>query len=104
MRPATADGVTIMAKVPVLVPEGNLGSYLQEIRKFPMLEQNEEYMLAKSWRARGDTEAAHNLVTSHLPLVSKTAMVSRGLRLPLSELTSEPNREDRRASGREKVG
>src|SRR3546814_5713048 len=93
MRPATADGVTIMAKVPVLVPEGNLGSYLQEIRKFPMLEQNEEYMLAKSWRERGDTEAAHKLVTSHLRLVAKIAMGYRGYGLPLSELISERSEE-----------
>ncbi|HEY9539348.1 MAG TPA: RNA polymerase sigma factor RpoH [Kiloniellaceae bacterium] len=79
------------AKVPVLVPEGNLGSYLQEIRKFPMLEQNEEYMLAKAWRERGDTEAAHKLVTSHLRLVAKIAMGYRGYGLPLSELVSEGN-------------
>jgi RNA polymerase sigma-32 factor len=79
------------AKVPVLVPEGNLSSYLQEIRKFPMLEQNEEYMLAKSWRERGDTEAAHKLVTSHLRLVAKIAMGYRGYGLPLSELISEGN-------------
>jgi len=79
------------AKVPVLVPEGNLGSYLQEIRKFPMLEADEEYMLAKSWRERGDTEAAHKLVTSHLRLVAKIAMGYRGYGLPLSELISEGN-------------
>ncbi|WP_193367988.1 RNA polymerase sigma factor RpoH [Pelagibius marinus] len=78
-------------KVPVLAPEGNLSSYLQEIRKFPMLEQNEEYMLAKSWRERGDTEAAHKLVTSHLRLVAKIAMGYRGYGLPLSELISEGN-------------
>ena len=79
------------AKVPVLVPEGNLSGYLQEIRKFPMLEQDEEYMLAKSWRERGDTEAAHKLVTSHLRLVAKIAMGYRGYGLPLSELVSEGN-------------
>ncbi len=78
-------------KVPVLAPEGNLSSYLQEIRKFPMLEQDEEYMLAKSWRERGDTEAAHKLVTSHLRLVAKIAMGYRGYGLPLSELISEGN-------------
>jgi len=79
------------AKVPVLVPEGNLSGYLQEIRKFPMLEQNQEYMLAKSWRERGDTQAAHQLVTSHLRLVAKIAMGYRGYGLPLSELISEGN-------------
>ena len=79
------------AKVPVLVPEGNLSGYLQEIRKFPMLEQDQEYMLAKSWRERGDTQAAHQLVTSHLRLVAKIAMGYRGYGLPLSELISEGN-------------
>jgi RNA polymerase sigma-32 factor len=75
----------------MLVPEGNLGSYLQEIRKFPMLEQNEEYMLAKAWRERGEIESAHKLVTSHLRLVAKIAMGYRGYGLPLSELISEGN-------------
>ncbi len=79
------------AKVPVLVPEGNLSGYLQEIRKFPMLEQDQEYMLAKAWRERGDTQAAHQLVTSHLRLVAKIAMGYRGYGLPLSELISEGN-------------
>ena len=79
------------SKVPVLAPEGNLSGYLQEIRKFPMLEQDQEYMLAKSWRERGDTEAAHKLVTSHLRLVAKIAMGYRGYGLPLSELISEGN-------------
>ncbi len=78
-------------KVPVLVSEGNLSSYLQEIRKFPMLEQNEEYMLAKSWREHDDIDAAHKLVTSHLRLVAKIAMGYRGYGLPLSELISEGN-------------
>jgi RNA polymerase sigma-32 factor len=79
------------SKVSVLVPEGNLTGYLQEIRKFPMLEQDQEYMLAKSWRERGDTQAAHQLVTSHLRLVAKIAMGYRGYGLPLSELISEGN-------------
>jgi RNA polymerase sigma-32 factor len=79
------------AKVPVLVPEGNLNSYLQDIRKFPMLEADEEYMLAKSWRERGDVDAAHKLVTSHLRLVAKIAMGYRGYGLPVSELISEGN-------------
>jgi len=79
------------AKVPVLTPEGNLNSYLQQIRKFPMLTQDEEFMLAKSWRERGDVDAAHKLVTSHLRLVAKIAMGYRGYGLPLSELISEGN-------------
>ncbi|HIP77476.1 MAG TPA: RNA polymerase sigma factor RpoH [Kiloniellaceae bacterium] len=79
------------AKVPVLVAEGNLSGYLQEIRKFPMLEQDEEFMLAKAWRERGDAESAHRLVTSHLRLVAKIAMGYRGYGLPLSELISEGN-------------
>ena len=72
-------------------PEGNLTRYLQEIRKFPMLEQQQEYMLAKSWREHGDTDAAHQLVTSHLRLVAKIAMGYRGYGLPLGELISEGN-------------
>jgi RNA polymerase sigma-32 factor len=74
--------------VPSLSGEGNLTRYLQEIRKFPMLEPEEEYMLAKRWKEREDSEAAHRLVTSHLRLVAKIAM---GYRLPLSELISEGN-------------
>ena len=75
----------------VPTPEGNLARYLQEIRKFPMLEPQEEYMLAKRWREHGDTEAAHKLVTSHLRLVAKIAMGYRGYGLPLAELISEGN-------------
>jgi len=78
-------------KVPVLGSEGNLSRYLQEIRKFPMLEQQQEYMLAKSWREHGDVDAAHQLVTSHLRLVAKIAMGYRGYGLPVSELISEGN-------------
>src|SRR4051794_35969882 len=77
--------------VPVISSEGNLSRYLQEIRKFPMLEPEQEFMLAKSWREHGDTEAAHKLVTSHLRLVAKIAMGYRGYGLPLSELISEGN-------------
>src|SRR5437763_4839157 len=77
--------------VPSLCGEGNLTRYLQEIRKFPMLEPEEEYMLAKSWKEREDSEAAHRLVTSHLRLVAKIAMGYRGYGLPLSELISEGN-------------
>ncbi len=77
--------------LPVMSHESNLSRYLQEIRKFPMLEPDEEFMLAKSWREHGDTEAAHRLVTSHLRLVAKIAMGYRGYGLPLSELISEGN-------------
>ena len=78
-------------RLPVVGPEGNLSRYLQDIRKFPMLEHDEEFMLAKSWREHDDTEAAHKLVTSHLRLVAKIAMGYRGYGLPLSELISEGN-------------
>jgi RNA polymerase sigma-32 factor len=77
--------------VPSISGEGNLSRYLQEIRKFPMLEPNEEYMLAKSWKEHEDSAAAHRLVTSHLRLVAKIAMGYRGYGLPLSELISEGN-------------
>jgi RNA polymerase sigma-32 factor len=77
--------------LPVLSGEGNLSRYLQEIRRFPMLEPEEEFMLAKRWREHGDSEAAHRLVTSHLRLVAKIAMGYRGYGLPLSELISEGN-------------
>ena len=79
------------ASVPSLSGEGSLTRYLQEIRKFPMLEPEEEYMLAKRWKEREDSEAAHRLVTSHLRLVAKIAMGYRGYGLPLSELISEGN-------------
>ena len=72
-------------------PEGNLQRYLQQIRQFPMLEKQEEYMLAKRWREHEDTEAAHKLVTSHLRLVAKIAMGYRGSGLPVSDLISEGN-------------
>jgi RNA polymerase sigma-32 factor len=77
--------------VPSISGEGNLTRYLQEIRKFPMLEPDEEYMLAKRWKEGEDSEAAHRLVTSHLRLVAKIAMGYRGYGLPLSELISEGN-------------
>jgi len=83
-----------MAQVPSLPdvgPESNLSRYLQEIRKFPMLEPDEEFMLAKRWQEHEDTEAAHRLVTSHLRLVAKIAMGYRGYGLPVSELISEGN-------------
>jgi RNA polymerase sigma-32 factor len=75
----------------VLANEGGLSRYLDEIRKFPMLEPSEEYMLAKRWREHGDREAAHKLVTSHLRLVAKIAMGYRGYGLPISEVVSEGN-------------
>ncbi len=78
-------------RLPVPIIEGNLSRYLQEIRKFPMLEADEEYMLAKRWREDDDIDSAHKLVTSHLRLVAKIAMGYRGYGLPLSELISEGN-------------
>ncbi len=72
-------------------PEGNLQRYLQQIRKFPMLEKNEEYMLAKRWLEHEDTSAAEKMVTSHLRLVAKIAMGYRGYGLPINELISEGN-------------
>jgi RNA polymerase sigma-32 factor len=77
--------------LPTISSEGGLGRYLQEIRKFPMLEPDEEYMLAKRWQEHGDPDAAQKLVTSHLRLVAKIAMGYRGYGLPLSELISEGN-------------
>ena len=74
-----------------LTPEGNLSRYLQEIRKFPLLEPQQEFMLAKAWREHGDSKAAHKLVTSHLRLVAKIAMGYRGYGLPVAELISEGN-------------
>ncbi|MEP3247207.1 MAG: RNA polymerase sigma factor RpoH [Sneathiella sp.] len=79
------------ASVPVITPEGGLSRYLQEIRKFPMLEPDEEYMLAKAWKDREDSEAAHKMVTSHLRLVAKIAMGYRGYGLPVGELIAEGN-------------
>ena len=77
--------------IPRIGSEGGLSRYLQEIRKFPMLEAAEEFMLAKRWREHGDVEAAHKLVTSHLRLVAKIARGYRGYGLPVSELISEGN-------------
>ena len=88
MSTATTPAIPAM---PVISPDSNLSRYLQEIRKFPMLEPNEEYMLAKRWREHGDSGAAHRLVTSHLRLVAKIAMGYRGYGLPLGELISEGN-------------
>jgi RNA polymerase sigma-32 factor len=79
------------AALPLITAESGLTRYLEEIRRFPMLEPQEEYMLAKSWREHGDREAAHRLVTSHLRLVAKIAMGYRGYGLPISEVISEGN-------------
>jgi len=79
------------AALPILSAETGLSRYLEEIRRFPMLEPQEEYMLAKSWREHGDRDAAHKLVTSHLRLVAKIAMGYRGYGLPISEVISEGN-------------
>ncbi|ADH89977.1 RNA polymerase, sigma 32 subunit, RpoH [Ancylobacter novellus DSM 506] len=82
-----------MARSAMSLPsaEGGLSRYLAEIRRFPMLEPQEEYMLAKRWREHEDPEAAHKLVTSHLRLVAKIAMGYRGYGLPISEVISEGN-------------
>src|SRR5687767_8124051 len=77
--------------LPIITAEGGLARYLDEIRRFPMLEPQQEYMLAKSWREHGDRDAAHKLVTSHLRLVAKIAMGYRGYGLPISEIVSEGN-------------
>ena len=79
------------AALPMISAESGLSRYLAEIRRFPMLEPQEEYMLAKSWREHGDRDAAHRLVTSHLRLVAKIAMGYRGYGLPIGEVISEDN-------------
>ena len=82
---------TIATNLPSISDESSLSSYLLQIKKFPMLEAEEEYMLAKSWRERGDLKSAQKLVTSHLRLGAKIAMGYRGYGLPVSELVSEGN-------------
>jgi RNA polymerase sigma-32 factor len=79
------------ATLPILAAEFGLTGYLKKVRRFPMLEPQEEYMLAKSWREHDDHEAAHRLVTSHLRLVAKIAVRYRGYGLPMSEMISEGN-------------
>jgi RNA polymerase sigma-32 factor len=79
------------ATLPIRTVEPGLTHYLEEIRRFPMLERQEEYMLAKRWREHGDREAAHKLVTSHLRLVTRMARDYRGYGLPISEAISEGN-------------
>jgi RNA polymerase sigma-32 factor len=75
----------------VMTPEGGLSRYLTEIRKFPMLAKDEEFMLAKAWQEHQDPQSAHRLVTSHLRLVAKIAMGYRGYGLPIGEVISEGN-------------
>ena len=82
---------TITSNLPSIDVEGSLSKYLTQIKKFPMLSEEEEYMLAKSWRERGNIKAAQKLVTSHLRLVAKIAMGYRGYGLPVSEMVSEGN-------------
>jgi RNA polymerase sigma-32 factor len=77
--------------LPAPTPEGGLNRYMQEIRKFPLLEPEEEYMLAKAWVEKGDSGAAHRMVTSHLRLAAKIAMGYRGYGLPQAEVISEAN-------------
>jgi RNA polymerase sigma-32 factor len=79
------------AQLPILAADGGLSRYLDEIRKFPMLKPDEEFMLAKRWREHDDRDAAHKLVTSHLRLVAKIAMGYRGYGLPIGEVVSEGN-------------
>ena len=79
------------SNLPTLSPDNGLTRYLQEIRKFPMLEPEEEYMLAKSWAEHGDSKSAHKLVTSHLRLAAKIALGYRGYGLPTNEVISEAN-------------
>jgi RNA polymerase sigma-32 factor len=83
--------MTSYANLPAPSPEQGLSRYLSEIRRFPMLEPQEEYMLAKAWADHGDVEAAHKLVTSHLRLAAKIAMGYRGYGLPTAEVISEAN-------------
>ena len=79
------------ANLPAPTPEGGLNRYMQEIRKFPLLEPEEEYMLAKAWVEKEDSGAAHRMVTSHLRLAAKIAMGYRGYGLPQAEVISEAN-------------
>ena len=84
-------GTTTNYNLPVLSNEGGLGLYLAQIKKFPMLAAEEEYMLAKNWRKTGNLKSAEKLVTSHLRLVAKIAMGYKGYGLPVNEMISEGN-------------
>src|SRR5262249_32761665 len=84
-------GMAQSVTLPLITAESGLSRYLDEIRRFPMLEPQQEYMLAKRWREHGDRVAAHKLVTSHLRLVAKIAMGYRGYGLPIAEVISEGN-------------
>ena len=81
----------LTAKVPSISSEGGLSLYLAQIKKFPILDAEEEYMLAKNWKDRGNLKSAHKLVTSHLRLVAKIAMGYKGYGLPMGEIISEGN-------------
>src|SRR5262245_47041660 len=85
------DVVQQMTASPIVTAHSGLSRYLKEIRRYPMLEPQEEFMLAKRWREQGDRDAAHRLVTSHLRLVAKLAIGYRGYGLPVSEVISEGN-------------
>ena len=82
---------TFNSNVPALSNEGGLSAYLEQIKKFPMLAAEEEYMLAKNWKTTGNIKAAEKLVTSHLRLVAKIAMGYKGYGLPVNEMISEGN-------------
>ena len=84
-------GTTTNYNLPALSNEGGLGAYLAQIKKFPMLDAEEEYMLAKNWRETGNLKSAEKLVTSHLRLVAKIAMGYKGYGLPVNEMISEGN-------------
>ena len=81
----------VTTRVPVISRDKGLASYLQEVRKYPILEPEEEYMLAERWKNHADTEAARVLITSHLRLVAKIALGFRGYGLPLEDVISEGN-------------
>lgn len=91
IKPVGDEKFMSKVNVPVLTAESNLSRYLADIRKFPMLTADEEFMLAKRWQEHEDVDAAHRLVTSHLRLVAKIAMGYRGYGLPVAELISEGN-------------
>jgi RNA polymerase sigma-32 factor len=90
-KPAAKSEMATKALPSIASGSGGLSRYLEEIRRFPMLEPNQEYMLAKAWREHGDTDAAQQLITSHLRLVARIAMGYRGYGLPIGEVISEGN-------------